>query len=69
MTEQDLPRVVANAPGGEEKTSGETDLAALLADEPQSDWFRVVDPDSQPSAEGFTARYRTLIIDLPSTLR
>ncbi|MFH8294945.1 hypothetical protein [Streptomyces sp. NPDC018059] len=69
MTEQNLPRAVANAPGGEEKTSVETDLAALLADEPQSNWVRIVDLDPQPNAEGLAAPYRPIIFDLPSTQR
>ncbi|MEU3704674.1 hypothetical protein AB0E82_20595 [Streptomyces anulatus] len=55
----DLPRLVPNARGGDEKTTLETDLASLQ-----------VDMDSQPSAERWVdAPYKPVIIDLPGTLR
>ncbi|MFJ9239715.1 hypothetical protein ACIRJ3_32610 [Streptomyces anulatus] len=54
-----LPRLVPNARGGDEKTTLETHLASLQ-----------VDMDSQPSAERWIdPPYTPVIIDLPATLR
>jgi hypothetical protein len=59
VTEQDLPRLVPNARGGDGKTTVETDLASLQ-----------VDLDAQPSAERWIdPPYTPVIIDLPATLR
>lgn len=71
MTDQDLPCIVQNTRGGDgEKTVVETDLAAFLTDDPRLERVLLVDMDSQPSAEGFTAPYKPVIFDLPgSTLR
>ncbi|WP_098894171.1 hypothetical protein [Streptomyces sp. t99] len=69
MTAQDLPSLVPNARGGDEKTTLETDFAALLPDdEPQHERVLVADLDSQPSVEGFAAPYRPVIVDLPGSL-
>ncbi|MFB7545113.1 hypothetical protein ACFC0N_35040 [Streptomyces zaomyceticus] len=69
MTQQDLPRLVPNARGGEEKTTAEADLSALLPDdEPRHERVLVVDLDSQPNVEGLAASYRPVIVDLPGTL-
>ncbi|MDJ0464961.1 AAA family ATPase [Streptomyces sp. H27-C3] len=68
MSDQDLPRVVPNARGGDEKTTAEIDLSALLADDPRQRVL-LVDMDPQPSAEGWTDPYQPVIIDLPGTLR
>lgn len=59
MTDQDLPRVVPNTPGGDEKTVTEVDLADLLPDKPRH--------GPQPSDEGPRTPYTPIIIDLPAT--
>lgn len=64
----DLPRLVPNARGGDEKTTLETDLASFL----QADDHRrplEVDTDSQPTAKAWIdPPYAPVVIDLPGTL-
>ncbi|WP_435058353.1 hypothetical protein [Streptomyces sp. bgisy060] len=54
MTDQaPLPRVVPSTRGGDDKTSVETDLAALRSDGPRHERVLLVDLDPQPSAGGW----------------